>query len=80
MSRAFVESLGLGYKLYTTQIEPHDYMAEYFHALSRFNQVLLDFNRAYNPLCAYSAGYSCPVPPAENRLSVAVPAGVQSDH
>ena len=45
VSRAFVESLGLGYNLYTTQIEPHDYMAEYFHALSRFNQVLLDFNR-----------------------------------
>ena len=45
VTRAFVESLGLGYNLYTTQIEPHDYMAEYFHALSRFNQILLDFNR-----------------------------------
>ncbi len=45
VSRTFVESLGLGYNLYTTQIEPHDYIAEYFHALSRFNQVLLDFNR-----------------------------------
>jgi adenylosuccinate lyase len=29
----------------TTQIEPHDYMAEYFHALSRFNQIVLDFDR-----------------------------------
>jgi adenylosuccinate lyase len=45
VSRTFVESLGLGYNLYTTQIEPHDYIAEYFHALARFNQVLLDFNR-----------------------------------
>jgi adenylosuccinate lyase len=45
VSRDFVDSLGLGYNLFTTQIEPHDYMAEYFHALSRFNQVLLDFNR-----------------------------------
>ncbi len=45
VSRTFVESLGLGYNLYTTQIEPHDYMAEYFHSLSRFNQVLLGFNR-----------------------------------
>jgi adenylosuccinate lyase len=45
VSRTFVESFGLGYNLYTTQIEPHDYIAEYFHALSRFNQVLLDFNR-----------------------------------
>jgi len=40
----------------------------------------LDFNRAYNPSCAYSAGYSCPVPPAENRLPVAIPAGVQHEH
>ncbi|MGI4885950.1 MAG: DUF1684 domain-containing protein [Janthinobacterium lividum] len=42
--------------------------------------VLLDFNRAYNPSCAYSTAYSCPVPPAENRLAVAIPAVVQSDH
>ncbi|MBJ6108878.1 DUF1684 domain-containing protein [Hymenobacter sp. BT523] len=40
----------------------------------------LDFNRAYNPSCAYNHGYSCPVPPAENRLTVAIPVGVQSDH
>jgi uncharacterized protein (DUF1684 family) len=44
------------------------------------NTVLLDFNRAYNPSCAYSPRYSCPVPPPENRLSVAIPAGVRSDH
>jgi uncharacterized protein (DUF1684 family) len=43
-------------------------------------QLALDFNRAYNPFCAYSAAYSCPVPPAENRLSVAIEAGVRSDH
>ncbi|MDO7884675.1 DUF1684 domain-containing protein [Hymenobacter cheonanensis] len=42
--------------------------------------MLLDFNCAYNPSCAYSPAYSCPVPPAENRLPVAIPAGVQSDH
>ena len=40
----------------------------------------LDFNRAYNPSCAYSPGYSCPVPPPENRLPLAIPAGVRSDH
>ncbi len=45
VARAFVESLGLTYNGFTTQIEPHDYIAEYFHALSRFNQVLLDFDR-----------------------------------
>ena len=41
----FVESLGLAFNPYTTQIEPHDCIAEYFHALMRFNTVLLDFNR-----------------------------------
>ena len=40
----------------------------------------LDFNRAYNPSCAYDRGYSCPVPPAENRLPVAITAGVQASH
>ncbi len=35
----------------------------------------LDFNKAYNPWCAYSDGYRCPIPPAENHLEMAVPAG-----
>jgi len=41
----FVESLGLTFNPYTIQIEPHDYMAEFFHTLSRFNTILLDFDR-----------------------------------
>jgi adenylosuccinate lyase len=44
-AQRFVESLGLSFNPYTIQIEPHDYMAEYFHALSRFNTILIDFNR-----------------------------------
>jgi len=44
-SKEFVESLGLSWNPLTTQIEPHDYMAELFHAVSRFNTILLDFNR-----------------------------------
>lgn len=39
------------------------------------NTVELDFNKAYNPYCAYSTGYKCPVPPKENRLPVAIRAG-----
>ena len=42
LAARFVESLGLGFNAYTTQIESHDYIAEYFDALTRFNQVLLD--------------------------------------
>lgn len=44
-AEAFVESLGLAFNPYTTQIEPHDYMAELFDALRRFNTILIDFNR-----------------------------------
>ncbi|MBO1281150.1 adenylosuccinate lyase [Acinetobacter nosocomialis] len=44
-SQAFVESLGLTFNPYTTQIEPHDYMAELFDALRRYNTILIDFNR-----------------------------------
>jgi uncharacterized protein (DUF1684 family) len=42
--------------------------------------IALDFNQAYNPSCAYNHAYSCPVPPPENRLNVAILAGVQHDH
>lgn len=35
----------------------------------------VDFNYAYNPFCAYGSGWSCPIPPAENWLPIAIPAG-----
>lgn len=45
LSQRFVESLGLQWNPYTTQIEPHDFMAEYFDALAGVNTVLIDFAR-----------------------------------
>ncbi|MCW8193953.1 adenylosuccinate lyase [Proteobacteria bacterium 005FR1] len=44
-AKEFVESLGLTWNPYTTQIEPHDYMAELFDAIARFNTILIDFDR-----------------------------------
>ena len=44
-ARTFVESLGLQWNPYTIQIEPHDYIAEYFDVVGRFNTILLDFCR-----------------------------------
>lgn len=38
-------------------------------------KITLDFNKAYNPYCAYTEGYSCPFPPKENMLPIAVEAG-----
>jgi len=37
--------------------------------------LVLDFNKAYNPYCAYTTGYNCPLPPRENILSIAINAG-----
>jgi adenylosuccinate lyase len=44
-SRAFVSSLGLDWSPLTTQIEAHDWIAELFHLVGRFNQILVDFDR-----------------------------------
>jgi adenylosuccinate lyase len=45
LARDFVTSLGLRWNPYTTQIEPHDWMAELFHALARYHTILIDFCR-----------------------------------
>ena len=45
VSAAFITNLGINYAPYSSQIEPHDYIAEYFHALNRFNTILIDFSR-----------------------------------
>lgn len=45
ISEQFVTSLGLSWNPYTTQIEPHDYIAELFDAVARFNTILIDFDR-----------------------------------
>ena len=41
----------------------------------REGQLRLDFNKAYNPYCAYSDGYNCPIPPIENHLDMKIEAG-----
>lgn len=45
LSEKFVQSLGLAWNPYTTQIDPHDYIAEYFHVMQRYNTILIDFDR-----------------------------------
>lgn len=44
-AKEFVETLGLSHNPYTTQIEPHDYIAELYDAIARFNTILIDFDR-----------------------------------
>jgi adenylosuccinate lyase len=45
LSQQFIHSLDLEWNAYTTQIEPHDFLAEFFGALCRINTILIDFNR-----------------------------------
>ena len=40
------------------------------------NEITLDFNQVYNPYCAYSKHYNCPIPPANNVLDIEINAGV----
>ena len=40
--------------------------------------IIIDFNKAYNPYCAYNHRYSCPVPPDANHLNIEIPAGVKA--
>ncbi|GAB2546287.1 DUF1684 domain-containing protein [Rufibacter soli] len=47
----------------------------YLDAIPNGQTITLDFNKAYNPFCAYNPEYACPMPPAENRLKVKIPAG-----
>ncbi len=45
--------------------------------LAKGDTMIIDFNTAYNPYCAYNHGYSCPIPPKQNDLQVEVKAGVK---
>ena len=46
--------------------------------IPRGDTLVIDFNKAYNPYCAYNHKYSCPIPPRENSLPVAIHAGVKA--
>jgi uncharacterized protein len=50
------------------------------HGVSQPGEVWIDFNRLVNPPCAFTPYATCPLPPAQNRLSVSIPAGEQRYH
>jgi len=47
-------------------------------SIVKSDSMLIDFNKAYNPYCAYNEKYSCPIPPRENHLKIKVLAGVKA--
>jgi len=50
------------------------------YPLPESDRITVDFNRAYNPYCAYSPWYNCPIPPVENTLPIEVTAGEKAYH
>jgi uncharacterized protein (DUF1684 family) len=48
---------------------------EFYKSDIENNILQLDFNKAYNPYCAYATGFKCPIPPRENRLFIPIKAG-----
>lgn len=46
-------------------------------AITNSDHILINFNKAYHPYCAYTDGYNCPVPPPDNKLSIKIEAGVR---
>ena len=50
------------------------------HGIGQAGEVWLDFNRLINPPCAFTAYATCPLPPPQNRLGIAIPAGEQRYH
>ena len=46
--------------------------------LSNSKTIIIDFNKAYNPYCAYNHKFSCPIPPKENNLNIDILAGVKA--
>jgi len=65
------ETYGAGRFLYTPLPD---------HGLAEPGELILDFNRAQNPPCAYTPYATCPLPPPQNRLPIAIPAGQQRYH
>ncbi len=48
---------------------------EFYRKDIQGDNLQIDFNKAYNPYCAYSPGFKCPIPPLENALNIAIKAG-----
>jgi uncharacterized protein (DUF1684 family) len=68
------DSLSVFFRDATTGRETYE-VGRYVDLERAGDEYVLDFNRAYNPACAYSPFYNCPIPPPENHLAVAIRAG-----
>lgn len=79
---AYQEYLFLPFKDFTNGIESYGGGRFLDLEVPEGDTIVIDFNKAYNPYCAYNSRYSCPIPPVENSLQIEIRAGVKkyADH
>lgn len=70
---------GLAIQLVMSAVVP-PFEVEMVHHTDGTHTAMIDFNLAYNPYCAYRPHSSCPIPPVENTLPVAISAGERTYH
>jgi len=78
--KEYRDYLFLPFTDYTNGIETYGGGRYIDFKIPKTNQVMLDFNKAYNPYCAYNKKYSCPIVPEENDLKIEIKAGVKKFH
>jgi uncharacterized protein len=78
--KGFEDYLFLPFTDYTNGVETYGAGRYLDMRIPKNEIVIIDFNKAYNPYCAYNKKYSCPIVPEENDLKVEIKAGVKKFH
>ncbi|WP_428225568.1 DUF1684 domain-containing protein [Flavobacterium sp.] len=78
--KGYEDYLFLPFTDYTNGVETYGAGRYIDMRIPKTNMVILDFNKAYNPYCAFNKRYSCPVVPSENDLPIEIRAGVKKFH
>lgn len=78
--KEYEDYLFLPFTDYTNGVESYGAGRYIDFRIPKSNKVIIDFNKAYNPYCAYNKKYSCPIVPEENDLKIEIKAGVKKFH
>jgi len=78
--KEYKDYLFLPFTDYTNGVESYGAGRYIDFRIPASDQVIIDFNKAYNPYCAYNKKYSCPIVPEENDLKIEIKAGVKKFH
>ncbi|MBP9792712.1 MAG: DUF1684 domain-containing protein [Flavobacterium sp.] len=78
--KGYEDYLFLPFTDYTNGVESYGAGRYLDFRIPKTDKVVIDFNQAYNPYCAYNKKYSCPIVPEENDLKIEIRAGVKKFH